>query len=188
MTLEWTLDAALRHTHLFMMKKHLVPYIAEVNRYGHRIIKTKDKEITYYWLFKEDYFRSFSNKFPEYMVKENRYGGYGETINVEYMQKCIFKRYILLFCNGRHKDAIYTPSREKLIQGLKQAYPGGDFNNVHTTALLKIYCDHHNLIRTQDRINEREMPNSESIMQIQERAYSFPFQIMERFNPKTRRR
>lgn len=188
MALEWTLDAALKYTHLFMMKKKLVPYIAEVNRYGHRIIKTKNKEETYYWLFKEDYFRSFNNMFPEYADSKNKFGGYGETINVEYMVKAVRMKYTLLFCNGRLKDTVYTPSRQKLLEGLRQIEPEADFSNIHPTSLLKIYCDYHKLIRIQDRVNRREMPNSESIMEIQEQAYSFPFQIMERFNPEKVRR
>lgn len=61
--------------------------------------------------------------------------------------------------------------------------PDADFKLVPSTALLKIYCDHYNLKRTQERTNQYKVNDyTNGTIEVQEQTYSFPFKgVMERF-------
>jgi len=178
--MNWNKDSALRFV-LDYLKGKLYTNVKLVkkNKFGHCYITTDNGN--FYYLFKKDFFHSFNHEFPEYIKQPNTFKGVGESINFEYMKFALNNNATLLFCHEDNRSAIYTPSRDKLLKALETIMPEADFKVVPATALLKIYCDHYDLKRTQDRVNQYKVNDySENPIEIQEQTYSFSFSLMER--------
>ncbi len=177
----WNKDKALTFVIDYLKGKlYTKVMIATRNKFGHAFIKTDQG--SFYWLYKKDHFHSFNYEFPDYIKKPNTLSGAGESINVEYLKFALNNNATLLFSYGHLPRAIYTPSREKLLSLLHTVMPEANFQNTPPIALLKIYCKHYKLKRTQERINEYKANDyTENPIKVQEKTYSFPFKLMERF-------
>ncbi len=179
--MNWNKDSALRFVLDYLKSKlYTSVKLVKKNKFGHCYITTNKGN--FYLLFKKDFFHSFNHEFPEYVKQPNTFKGVGESINIEYMKFALNNNAVLLFCHENNKNAIYTPSREKLTKALETIMPEADFNGVPATALLKIYCDHYNLKRTQDRTNQYKVNDyTNGTIEVNERTFSFPFALVERF-------
>lgn len=176
----WTKDKALRFTLDYLRSKYYQGVeIKERNQFGHAYITTSKQN--FHWLYKHDYFHSFVYEFPEYQKQKNHLGGLGESINQEYLERAINKKCTLLFSYRQQSNAIYTPSRQKLLAILNTVLPNEDFKEIHTTVLLKIFCNYYKLTRVQNRMNKYTANDySGSAIVMQEKTYSFPVKILER--------
>ena len=182
----WTKDKALRFV-LDYLKGKLYTNIKIVNRnkFGHAFITT-DQE-NFYWLFKKDFFHSFTYEFPDYVLKPNTFRGAGESINLEYMKFAMDNNATLLFCYEHLPRAIYSPSRAKLLKALESIYPNANLSYSPPIALLKLYCDYYGLKRTQDRENTYKVNDfMNGTVLVKEQTYSFPVYLIERFVVRTK--
>lgn len=176
----WNKDAARTFVFNYLRGKLKAPSIINVNRFGHTLLKA-DTDFFYY-LFKKDRIHSFNYIFKEYVAKPNAITGLGESINKEYLIYALNHKATLLFCYEDLGNAIYTPSRAKLLTLLSTLFPEGIFNNLPTVALLKVFCEYHNLIRQQDRTNTYKTNDyTDAVVQVNEVTYCFPYAIVERF-------
>lgn len=177
----WNKDSALRFV-LDYLKGKLYTNVTIINRnmFGHALIKT-DKGY-FYFLFKKDFFHSFNYEFPEYIKQPNTFKGVGESINFEYLKLALNNNAVLLYCYQELKNAIYTPSQSKLASALSFVYPNANLSNTPSTALLKLYCDHYDLKRTQERTNQYKVSDyTNGTIEVNEMTYSLPFKLFERF-------
>jgi len=180
--MNWNKDSALRFVLDYLKSKFYTNVtIVKRNKFGHAFITTERGN--FYWLFKKDFFHSFNYEFPNYIKQPNTFSGVGESINLEYLKFALNNNATLLFCYESLPRAIYTPSKAKLLSSLQTIMPTADFKNTPSTALLKIYCDHYGLKRTQDRENTYKVTDfTNGTIMVQEQTYSFPFGgLTERF-------
>lgn len=174
---DYVLKALYRTGHNEISVKPL-SYLQET--YGHKFITTDTGN--YYLLFKKEWQKSFNNLFSHYIKKENVLTGLGESINIEYLKFCINKQCTLLYAHKDYPGVIYTIDREKLLKLINIVLPETDFKHTPTVALLKIWCDHENLKRTQDKTNTHITSDySQNPVQINEQTYSFPIKLLKRF-------
>lgn len=181
----WTKDRALRFVLDYLRTKYYIaPEIKERNHFGDAYIKTEKGN--FYFKFKRDLFHSFQYEFPDYQKTKNHLDGIGESINQEYLEKAINKKCTLLFAYRQQPNAIYTPSRHKLLAILETVLPDEDFKKIPTTVLLKIFCNYYNLIRTQNEpitINASDYSGCKVVQY--EKTFSFPFALVQRLNQRT---
>jgi hypothetical protein len=182
MQTEWTKNQAYDFFGRWLNNtRHKTLLTVSRNRFGHALIATDKGK--YYWLYKKDLFKSFNHYFKDYLKKDNAVGGLGESINRQYLVKAIKHKCKLVFTYKDTPRCLFTPSRKKLLTLLDMAMPGANFSMTPTTALLKIYCDYHKLIRKQNKVNIfKENIYSENPVKMQEVTYSFSINLMERLN------
>jgi len=78
------------------------------NKYGHRLIETNLRN-RYYIVFKKEYYKTFGDEFG---TKE----GYGESINVEYLDNAIARNaHLILFVHTDAKIYAINPIKLKAI-------------------------------------------------------------------------
>jgi hypothetical protein len=174
-----TKDKALEITMNYLLGKLISPVIINRNKFGHALIRTNKGVL--YWLFKKDHFHSFNYEMKGFVKAHPEFAGLGESINQEYLLYAIDKNATLIF-QYQDNEAIYAPSRQKLLEEVKKIFPEGNFENIDSTRLLKIFCDAYNLKRAQDRENEYKSNDyCDSTIRIHEITYSFPLKLLERY-------
>lgn len=133
---------------------HKIRSVQNYNLGRHRLIQT-NKGI-YYMIFKREFFYSFKKQFPQWS-KQNP-TGYGESINMTFLNMALAKGATLLF--------IYPDKK------IYKIYPN----------VVKNVCEKNNLTREQEKINKYNRMNfSGSTKSIKEITYSFPLCLLERF-------
>lgn len=179
---KWNKDQAWEFTVDYLRSKFYKGvsfYISGRNKFGHGRITSKKQD--FYWLWKKDFFRSFGSIFPFYKKQAFSVSGVGESINIEYLKYCLNTNSRILFCYEHLPRAIYTPSHTKLKVLVGLIYPNGEFSKTPATALLKIYCDHYGLKRTQERENiYNSNEYTDAPIKVNEQTYSFPVALLER--------
>lgn len=176
----WNKDSARTYVYNYLRGLGLTPNILNVNRFGHTVIQTDNR--FFYYIFKKEHLHTFNFLFKAYVNKPNSLSGEGESINIEYLTYALHHKATLLYCYEDEERAIFTPSRSKLLNLLALAYPEGAFTELPTIALLKIYCDHHNLVHVQEKTNEYKANDySDSSILVNERTYCFPYALIEPF-------
>ena len=68
-----------------------------------------------------------------------------------------------------------------MLSLIKMSCPEGIFDNLFSSVLLKIYCELHNLKRTQNIENEYSASDYSGLkIRVNEQTYSFPVKILTR--------
>ena len=163
-----------------MFTYNLRPEIINVNKFGHAYIKTKIGN--FYWVYKKDYLRSFNQIFKDYMDKNAHFDGAGESINIEYLNFAINQRATLLIAHEDKERILYTPDETILMTAIKSF---GEFTDLSSSVLLKLYCELNNLKNQQKKINTYKDTDYNGLMiEHQETTYCFPFKILKRWEIK----
>jgi hypothetical protein len=169
----WNKDYARKHMLIRLKSKFGAVEIKNTNMFGHMLVKAGFNY--YYYIFKKEHFLSFSSQFKDY--SEKYFSGLGESINKEYLIYASKFDAKLLIAYQNHPYELYTLDRDKLRQLLPDIH-----HKYNSLIMLMIYCNLHNLIRTQDKQNEFKVNDyAGSTVVIHETTYSFPFQFMKKY-------
>lgn len=150
-------ESALREVHYTLRSKHQVYFnLKTLNRFNHTLFIppiTREDVPRYYTVFKKDFFTTFYKKFP--LLKG--FKSIGESINVDYLKNAI----------------------DLNVDWILFVYDSGEIYRVSPKVIMK-FCVDNDLIRTQDKLNSFQNGIGKDI--IRETTYSFPIDLLERFN------
>lgn len=191
--ISWNIDLARETVMKFLReKKYININPVYVNKFGHTLIRTDFivhpespeylVEKNYYFLYKEEHFKTFWRQFPEYSKLPHIITGEGESINTEFLIYCIKNRCEILFCYKNYPNTIFILNRDTLKSLMNQINPDANYSGILTIVLLKQYCEYHNLIRTQEKENTfKNTDYTGSSRNINEVTYCFPFKLLKRY-------
>ena len=146
--------------------KYRISMVSLLNNGRHLLVQCfKDradselKEYFYFYcLFKHNTFHSFNNEFESFVNVHPEFKGHGESINVEFLEY------------ARRRDAT-----------LLYVYENGDVYQVESN-LIYNFCYKFNLIRFQDRLNEKKSVYSNGVKEVvREKECVFPISLFQRF-------
>lgn len=157
-------DAAFRFFRSWLVQRYSgVSPLIPMNKGRHCLIKTAD--VSFYVVFKKEFFLSYSKIFKSFLDRYPNLAGYGESLNVSIVQECFENNYTLVFLypNG----SMYTISPGEII-------------HAHGKALE---CMPNGLIRSQDKTNTYKVKYSNGYEEdVNEATYSFPIKMLKRIN------
>lgn len=117
----------------------------------------KGGQLVSFWVkFDKDWFHSFNYQFPAFITQFPQYAGFGESINVEYLEKAIRWNISFLVVINQYED-IYIITVKRLEEFVKE----------------------HKLYRFQDRtFNYKSKDFTSHKVAETEQTYSFPIKLL----------
>ncbi len=170
-----TANAALLYFKKYLnSKKEKIREVIELNNNKHffiRCLPEFEKEKRYYVLFKQDFFKTFSLQFPNFVKEFPQFDGVGESINKEWLELA------LSYCELTKANKF--EGTETIDVKLFFIYPDGSMFWEDPRAFHK-FAETKGLVRVQDKHNAISKKDyTEDYVNIQEMTYCRPLKLMK---------